>query len=203
MDEKSKKQAFYKDPQYIIAIGVTIISLCALMVSLMQTRIMKEERELLREYSRASVWPRLEFGLSKGHNQEDGSISHLVLSISNGGVGPAIVTDVRVRYKGQIVTDWWHLFEVQKVPDSIEVYVTNSRLNNQVVKIGETLSVLNLDGNLPLAQAFFERLEGLSFEIYYESIYGEQWKYEVGGAEDKTIKIENFEGLPDSEQFES
>ncbi|MEO0789676.1 MAG: hypothetical protein AAFY36_13475, partial [Bacteroidota bacterium] len=61
-------KASFTEPQNLIAVGVTIISLCALVVSLQQTRIMQEERELIREYSRASVWPRIEFGVSKGHN---------------------------------------------------------------------------------------------------------------------------------------
>ncbi|MEM9341026.1 MAG: hypothetical protein AAGA66_19995 [Bacteroidota bacterium] len=189
-----------RNPEYIIALGVTIISLCALVVSVMQTQIMKEERELMREYSRASVWPRLEFGVMKGHNQ-DRSIRHFVLTLTNSGVGPAIITDVKVMYDKEVSTDWWDLFLIQEIPDSVEKYISNANFNDRVIKIGESLEILNLNENLELAQAFLERLDKLSIVIYYESIYGEKWKYEIGEEEEKTIKVENFSGLPKDEQF--
>ncbi len=198
MNEKPKINL--KDPEYIIAIGVTIISLCALVVSVMQTQIMKEERELMREYSRASVWPRLEFGVSKGH-QEDGSINQFSLNIANSGVGPAIITDVKLMYDGKPASDWWDLFDIQNIPDSINTGITNANFNDRIIKIGETLEILNLNDNLPLAQAFYERLDKLSLDIYYQSIYKETWRYQIGVADVSTIKVEGFTGLPKDDQF--
>ena len=116
------------DPQNIIALGVTIISLCAFIVSVYQTQIMQEERELMREYSRASVWPRLALSASKGHNSEDGRINHFELFIMNNGIGPAIITDVKVTYKDTVANDWWELFKLQGIPDSIETDITNASL---------------------------------------------------------------------------
>jgi len=55
-----------------------------------------------------------------------------------------------------------------------------------------------LDDNIPLAHFFYKHLKDLSFEIYCESVYKEKWKYDG----DTTIPIENFEGLPDKDQFE-
>jgi len=184
---KISKTKFFRDPQNIIAIGITVISLCALMVSLIQTSLLNEERELLREYSRASVWPNLEITLGKSHDKNDGSINQFGISITNSGVGPAIITDVKVSCNDSIAKNWWHLFEIMEVPDSIEKYISNKGFNGRVIKIGETLETL------------FERMQEKKFsiEIYYESIYGEKWKNFNG-----TIsKLENFEGLPDEEQF--
>lgn len=194
---KISKSKFFHDPQNIIAVGVTVISLCALIVSLVQTSVLKEERELMREHSRASVWPRIEFSFKKGHDLKDRSISHLSLAITNSGVGPAIITDVRMVYNDSIVKNWWHLFEIQEIPDSIDRYITNHPFNGKIIKIGETLEILNLNMNLPLANAFYERTEGLSLEVYYESIYGETWKYDFA----TTTKLDNFNGLPEEEQF--
>ncbi|MEO1435554.1 MAG: hypothetical protein AAFV80_08475 [Bacteroidota bacterium] len=199
MSEQSSFSSL-RDPQTIVAVGVTIISLCALFVSLQQTRIMKEERELIREYSRASVWPRLEMGVNKGHNS-DGSIKKLVITLGNSGVGPAIITDVRVAHKDQTATDWWDLFNVQEIPDSIDTNISNSSFNGRIVKIDETIEIINLNGNPSLGQAFFERLGDFSIEVYYESIYGEKWKYEVKNLDDSTVKLEDFAGLPEEDQF--
>ena len=38
---------FWKDPQNIIALGVTLISVCALIVPISQTRIMIRQSQLL------------------------------------------------------------------------------------------------------------------------------------------------------------
>lgn len=193
---QSSKYSF-KDPQNVIAIGVTIISLCALVVSLMQTRIMQEERELMREYSRASVWPSLELRSFKSHNTTDHSINELVFTLTNSGVGPAIITDVKVSYNDKTVNNWWDVFEAIGIPDSIDTFITNSNFNDRIIKIGETLEILNLNDNLPLAQAFYKNTEDLSIEIYYESIYKEKWKYDG----ETTIKLAEFEGLPPEDQF--
>ena len=200
MSSNSSKPTF-KDPQYIIAIGVTIISLCALIVSVKQTQIMREEGELMREYSRASVWPRLELSLAKGHNLSDGKINQFSLFLNNSGVGPAIVTDVKITYKEEAITNWVDLFEKAGIADSIEVYFTNRSFNKQVLKIDENLELLNLDSNLPLAQAFYEILNDVNIDIIYESIYKQQWKYEIRASGTETIQLENFEGLQKEEQF--
>ena len=199
---ESTKKSFFKDPQNIIAIGVTLISACALFVSIMQTRIMQEERELMREFSQASVWPRLDFGISKGH-KEDGSLNGFRFVLSNRGVGPAIITDVRVTYDGQAASDWWDLFEIMEIPDSISRGVNNRTFSNGIIRIGEDTAVLELDQNLPLANAFYERIEKLAFEIYYKSIYGKQWKLELGVEDNEHIELESFEGIPDDERFQS
>ncbi|MEM8583987.1 MAG: hypothetical protein AAGF87_06955 [Bacteroidota bacterium] len=193
----SQQKTGFKEPQNLIAIGVTVISLCALAVSFQQTRIMQEERELIREYSRASVWPRVELGVAKGHNPEDGSINTFFLNLTNSGVGPAIITDVRIAHKDEPAEDWWHLFELQGVPDSIDTYITNAVFNGRILKIGETLTVLDLTDNTNLAQFFLENAEHLSIDIYYESIYKEKWKFNG----EETVELTDFEGLPEEEQF--
>ncbi len=191
------KKSFLSDPQNIIAIGVTFISLCALIVSAIQTKVLIEERELMREYSRASVWPHIEIGQDKSQNKNDGSINLLHFTLRNSGVGPAIITDVKVSYRDSIAHNWWHLFKIMGIPDSIEQYIGNVHFNGKVIPIGENITILNLDNNLPLANEFFKRQKGLSMQVYFKSIYGEQWKWDKG----KITKLDKFEGLPKEDQF--
>lgn len=194
--KNQKLKALFKDPQTFIAIGVTIISLCALIVSLMQTTIMREERELMREHSRASVWPSLSLTRSKSHNP-DNSLAAFSLILSNDGVGPAIITDVKVTYKGKEAEDWWELFDIMEIPDTINTAIGTSSFNETVVKIGESKLILNLDNNLPLAQEFYKYWDEVKMDIYYKSIYDEQWKYDL----DNSMKLEGFKGLTEEEQF--
>ncbi|WP_462248626.1 hypothetical protein [Ekhidna sp.] len=44
-----------RNPEYIIAFGVALISICALFVSIRQTTIMSEQRALMHEQAKASV----------------------------------------------------------------------------------------------------------------------------------------------------
>lgn len=192
-----------KEPQNIIAIGVTIISMCALVVSIMQTRIMSEQRALMYQQAKAEVWPRLEVGASKSHNIEDYSITNFELIMTNAGVGPAIISDMKVSYKGKTVKNWWLLFEAFDLPKKIPTYISNISINNSIIRIGEDLRFLGLTGNLPLAQAYYDRKENIKIEIWYNSIYGDKWKvtYEKGNC--KTEKVDPAFALLPEEQFEN
>ena len=192
-----RKESKLRNPQNVIAIGVTVISLCALIVSVQQTQIMKEERELMREHSRKSVWPRIEWGTAKSHNLIDRSVEKYAIYVTNSGIGPAIITDVRIGYKGTFARNWWDLFRLQEIPDTINTNISNRSFNNKIVKVGETIEILNLNHNPALADAYYQRTKGISIEIYYESIYGEKWKYDG----QTTVKLDSFEGIPEEEQF--
>ena len=202
MENKSFKDVI-KEPQNIIAIGVTIISMCALVVSIMQTRIMSEQRALMYKQAKAEVWPRLEINQSKSHQEEDYKLTRFSLNLSNAGVGPAIISDVRVSYKGKSVKNWWFLFEAFELPKEIKTFISNSPINNSIIKIGEDIVFLGLSDNLPLAEIFFKNKVDLKIEIWYKSIYGDKWKltYESGNVETEEVDP-NFTIAPE-EQFEN
>ncbi|MEM6877317.1 MAG: hypothetical protein AAF544_02065, partial [Bacteroidota bacterium] len=47
--------------QTITTIAVTIISLCALVVSIYQTKLLAEQQELATKAEKAQLWPNLDF----------------------------------------------------------------------------------------------------------------------------------------------
>lgn len=201
--ERQSFRSFFADPQNIIAVGVTLISACALVVSIYQTRIMTEQRELMFQQAKASVWPHISMGVSKGHNH-DGSIANFMLGLGNVGVGPAIIKGVRVSYKGQATEHWWDLFKQFEKPDSIETYVSNSRINDRIVRIEEEFVALNLDNNLPLAQIYYREAPNIKFEILYESIYGDKWLYTYCfDQKDTTKAVDQDFVISEEEQFKS
>lgn len=202
MEKKSFVEVI-KEPQNIIALGVTLISICALAVSIMQTRIMSEQRVLMHEQAKVSVWPRLEIGRSKSQAGKNFSISKYVLNLTNAGVGPAIVTDMRVSYNGKITTSWGHVFRNFNLPDSIPTYIGNADINNSIVKIGENVSFLNLNGNLKLAQIYYKHEKNIKIEVWYNSIYGDKWKVTYFKGNCLTEEVEVDFSLPNEEQFEN
>ncbi|MFK8007745.1 MAG: hypothetical protein AB8H03_15310 [Saprospiraceae bacterium] len=202
MEKKSFKEVL-TEPQNIIAIGVTVISICALIVSIMQTRIMAEQRVLMHEQAKVSVWPRLEIGRYKSHSLKDNTIDDYYLNITNGGVGPAIVTDMRVSYNGIIAKKWGHLFQNFNLPDSIPTYRGSSDVNNSIIKIGDEVMFLNLSQNLSLAKYYYKYEENIKMEVWYKSIYGDKWKVTYEKTNCVTEEIESDFVLSDEEQFEN
>lgn len=200
MEKKSFKEVI-QEPQNIIALGVTIISVCALMVSIMQTRIMSEQRELMYEQAKASVWPRLQIDRYKSHNTDNNQIIDYKLTLSNGGVGPAIITDVRVSFENKPQKNWGYFFKYFNLPDTVKTYTTTGDINNTIVKIGADIVFFDLQKNLPLAHFFYKNESKMKIEIWYKSIYGDKWKLTYQNEIEKTEEVDNNFTLPKEEQF--
>ncbi len=191
-----------KNPEYIIAFGVVLISVCALVVSIRQTNIMSEQRALMHEQAKAAVWPRLSMGVSKSHSLEDRSVTDYNINLSNAGVGPAIIKHVQVTYKGASVKSWWELFDQFEMDESIPRYISNSNISRNIVRGGDNVRVLRLTDNLPLANEFYTHASSISYEIYYESIYGDMWKYSLTGTEEVTELLETKPTFPKEQAFD-
>ena len=164
---------FWKDPQNVIAVGVTLISVCALIVSISQTRIMIRQSELMDIQARASVRPILNFQRYRAFDPDSRQLIDYRLSVTNSGVGPANVGDVRIEYEEEPVSSWSHLFQKLGVPDSIPDYVNTDALAYRVVKAGETIVFLDLSDNTALARLVYGALDSVKFTVPYESIYGD------------------------------
>jgi len=202
MEKKSFLEVI-KEPQNIIAIGVTIISMCALVVSIKQTQIMSEQRSLMYKQAKAEVWPRLRMSYRKSEVENSDKLNEFYINLSNAGVGPAIISDVRVSYKGIPKKDWWEIFEAMGLPKEMDTYISNGNINNSISKIGESVTMLNLNNNLPLANFFWKNRDDLKFEIWYNSIYGDKWKLTYILGDDKTDEADSNFTLPPEEQFEN
>lgn len=193
--------SFWKEPQNIIAFGVTLISVCALIVSITQTRVMFRQIELMDIQARASVRPIIGFERYRAFNPQTRQLIDYRLSISNKGVGPATIDDVYVEYHGQAIRGWEHLFNNFNLPDSIPTYITNSKINNAVIQEGQEVVILDLSDNVALGRAIYKSLDSLSVKILYSSIYGDQfegrlttegWVNEALEGEKKSFEEENF-----------
>jgi hypothetical protein len=167
---------FWKDPQNIIAIGVTITSVCALVVSITQTRIMIRQSELMDTQARATVRPQLIFQTSRSFDPDSRLLIGYKMSVTNGGVGPASIDDVQVTYRGEPLAGWSDLIGRLNVPDTVPTYITNTQLNRGIVQAGQTLTFLDLSGNLSLARLITPHFPDLDLRVLYSSIYGDQFE---------------------------
>ena len=199
--EQNRKSPL-RDPEYIVAFGVVLISICALVVSIRQTNIMSEQRILMHEQAKAAVWPRITLGVSKSHSQKDSRILDYKIFMSNAGVGPAIIKYVRISYKGRPVSSWGDLFRQFEMSDSIPTYISNSNISQNIVRAGDAIRVLGLTDNLQLAQVYYDYSNEIEFEIFYESIYGDMWKYSKKAENESTVPLETIPNFSKEEEFQ-
>ncbi len=144
-----------------------IIGLIAILINLITVSVYIYQARIMREQLHASSWPYLEWLLV--FNQEKG----LKLELTNNGVGPALIKEVKMKLNGKEVK-----------PDSlfIELLGTNSfphltsRIENRVLSSQNSIRPFQVV-NSEWAEKIFMKLDSSNFELQvcYESIYGDQW----------------------------
>src|SRR5678816_3617192 len=107
-EEKKTRSASRYD-----ALIATFVGLCALCVS-GYTAYMQ------RQQVRAMVWPILEFDSSNDPN--------IHWTLTNKGVGPAIIRHVMVKFDNQPVTDWVEVLEKLMGPEKPAGWIRSSAL---------------------------------------------------------------------------
>ncbi len=161
-----------------------LLSLSALLVSLLTLIVFMYQTDLIREQQYRSVYPHLNLA-----NKASGSLDYQYVLI-NEGIGPAFIKSITVEKTNgdafENLTDY--LYNEISIEDSIWVY--NSDLypgklvpaKEEVILFGlvdeETVKSFGRPPNtLEGANKLRSTLnsDSLSVEITYESIYGEQW----------------------------
>ncbi|MCX6212982.1 hypothetical protein [Spirosoma sp.] len=162
----------------IIAIAATFTSICALVVTLYQTK-------LTREQQLNSVWPYL---IANEIIDESGLSS---ITIANSGIGPAIIDSVQVFYKG-------HFY---RSPTAVVQAISeqqNRGLNGMswyqtvlekgfVIPQGQNLNWITVNGQADNA-IFRKELPSIKAIIFYHSIYNEHWHSTFNGKEEVVVK---------------
>ena len=167
---------FWRDPQKIIAVGVTLISVCALVVSITQTKIMLKQSNLMDVQARASVRPILTLGTERSFDPQTRQLIAYRLVVTNSGVGPASVEAVTFEYDGEFFDGWGILFDQLDLPDSIPTYGDRITFNRSIVQAGQGIPILDLSDNLDLARAVYRQIGAAKGRFIYSSIYGDRFK---------------------------
>lgn len=160
-----KKQFFNSDK--VLSLSAMFISLCTLVVFVYQTRLIREQQHM-------SVFPYLQMGNGGSHT------TNYVYGIRNTGIGPAIITDIKVQKgNGEIFTDINPYVKANKDPkDTIGYYHTNLSIG-MLIPEKEVIEAIQLyDGKIENGDKLYKMLNypDLSIEIEYQSIYGDKWK---------------------------
>jgi len=133
-----------------------------------------------RQQVRAAVWPILEFDSSNGPN--------IHFTVSNKGVGPAIIKHVIMKVDEQPVKNWNELLEKLLGPG--EHLYSESDINGHVFAAGESMDVFTprdpdynplADRSNPLWIQLNKGRGRVTTEICYCSTLGECWTLRAGG----------------------
>jgi hypothetical protein len=155
------------------AVIATFVGVCALCVSGYTAHVQREQ-------VRAAVWPILEYETS---NSPD-----IHFTVSNKGVGPAIIKNVIVRVDGQPRKNWGEVLEKLLGPGKHPV--AESDMSGHVFSAGESMTILTphdanddpltFDRSNPLWVKMNKERNRVSVEICYCSTLGECWTLRGG-----------------------
>lgn len=156
--------------ELLLGISATFLSLAALVVSIFQTKIAREEQQ-------ASVWPYLQ---TSGSHEDDS----FTLKVINNGVGPALIKKVTYSYKDATYAGHVDLLK------SVEKNALSNSLRNKggrfyssfstgnVLKAGDDLDLYIVTHNEPKASLLSEATNDSSFHmrIVFGDVYGNCWQ---------------------------
>ena len=154
----------------LLAFSAVFLSLAALVVSIFQTAI-------LREQQRASVWPHLQLYRANVD-------SNYTLKLVNNGVGPAVIRTFSVRSQGE------HFDQVstlsRRVIRDLGAWDSLGRFGwyysdidaGEVVQAGQEIDLLTTLSSLPLQHALDSVFAPSRTEprIRFADVYGNEWE---------------------------
>ncbi len=171
--------------ELIIAGMALAISLCALIVSAVETRILSAQQ-------RASVWPYVAVGQS--YNNKD-----FGLRLANNGIGPARITAFSIHINGVAHKDWPSLIDTVLGPDSginYNVYMTDV-INGSVVPSQTELDIFRVPWS-DESRRLLEAIRVASLVVCYCSVFDECWVSDMASAGQKKVcpvsSDEQFDG---------
>jgi hypothetical protein len=141
-----------------------------------------------RQQVRAAVWPILQFDSSNGP---------IELSLSNKGVGPAIIRQVIVKVDDHPVRDWREVYDKLLGPGT--PHYSESDMNGRVLAAGESMTIftprdpdnnpLNFDKSNPTWVKLNTERFRVSVEICYCSTLGECWTLHADGSTSRSSTV--------------
>ena len=89
--------------EVFVSLAALVTAVAAVIITMEQTKVMREEAALERRNARISVMPSVWLGTHIGED-EDGGYYKVVMT--NKGLGPAVLETFAVTYKGEPVYNW-------------------------------------------------------------------------------------------------
>lgn len=156
------------EPEMLVGLSAVFIGVCALVVSLYEAHLMREEQ-------RAAVIPLLELGRShyvdhSGANPEKWRLS---LHAENVGIGPAIIRDFVVTVDGEPQPTWRAAMRSLLGRD-VDVAYGQSTINGRTIPPDRLVTMFDLM-NTELVPEIMPEFERLELTACFCSVFDECW----------------------------
>lgn len=149
-------------PELTVALSAILVSLCALGVSLYETRLMREQQ-------RAAVWPYIE--ILPSNNSEGSS-----LNLFNKGTGPAKIHGVTVSNGDTVWKSWRELLD--SLPGDNSIRFSYSTMHGRVLASNDALEAIRMPARD--AANVGPYLQNIDISICYCSVYDDCWLTGIG-----------------------
>lgn len=161
------------DRSDITAFLALLVSLAALLVSIIEANIMRDQQEIMQSQQKAAVYPYL----SQKVNFKYGDTSMLSHTIENKGLGPAKIKSSSFKLNGESIANYKELkVKLDEIfPDSIKYSISFFDPKSYFITSKEKINVLLLtcqDLDAALAKLGEVRFE---VEFCYCSIFEDCW----------------------------
>jgi hypothetical protein len=189
MTEESPRKKGIK-PEMLVGVSAVFIGVCALVVSLYETQLMREEQ-------RASVLPILEMGRSHYTRKESPEKWRLSLHVENVGIGPAVIRDFRVTVDGKPHPTWRSAIEAL-IGEDVTISYGQSTINGRTMPAERTIKMFDLS-NAEIAADIVREFERFNYEACFCSVFGDCWKTDFWGNIESDAPV--LECSPDDDSF--
>jgi hypothetical protein len=156
----------------LVGVSAVVIGVCALAVSLYETKLMREEQ-------RAAVLPLVELARSYYSDPESPDKWRLSLHAENVGIGPARVRDFIVTVDGEPHSDWRSAMGAL-VGRSVNIAYGQSSINGRTIPPERQVTMFDLS-DTALTAEIIRNFDRLDFEACFCSVFEECWTTSFSG----------------------
>ncbi|MEM1002544.1 MAG: hypothetical protein AAGH46_07835 [Bacteroidota bacterium] len=191
-----------------MTVSLGIISLCALIVSFYQARLMRQQSDIMFAQNRASVLPILEIDNERSFKNLDNNnyqITRYQITATNKGNGPLIITGIELKYGGSSVRNWEELFALYPNSDSLYLDRANDVLDNSVLLPGEKITFIDSKENEVAAQVLYEMMDDVKLKVCYTSVFEDLFQDTIKGLNNRvtnTVEEISFCKIKDGSRFQ-
>jgi hypothetical protein len=150
-----------------LSLSATLLSLCAVVTTVWQTSIMREQLRL-------SVWPRVRVDFRYLSDNDD---HHFRMRLENVGVGPAIIKAVRVTFRGKPIDHVSNAYDIVMAENNVskkslrEHESSSVREEEVLLPQHEGMVLLRVRGGTPSPADLFKKVRpDLQLTVQYASI---------------------------------
>lgn len=165
------------------ALSAVVVGVVALFIAVDQSRIASRQAEIMEQTVQASVWPVVQFDVV---TDQDIRNAHATVSLSNSGVGPAIIKGVQISRDGLPLKNIEAFLERRlDTTQGMRFQLNTMRGTGRVLAAGETVMLGDAHWELMVGQipsgmrdniyAYFDELSALDGAICYCSVLDDCW----------------------------